>query len=988
MQKFWVNGGGLWNDTFHWSTTSGGSGGTAIPTSVDNVRFDAASFSVAGTVSLNVIANCLDLDFTGIDVAVLFSSSVYSINIHGSLTLWTGLTWTFTGTAYTYLKATDSRNITSNGVSFNTNIIYLDSINAIWNILDTFTSTANINFINGRLITNGNTLSFNYWSWFVGSFRLTLDNSNIYIGGMSQTGLTTLTLDSNTSTINIKGSIRTLNNGNWYNIVHTGTGNISECKAYSLTTKGNLQLTTNIEPINLYIIGDSALIRSELNSFNKDIQRTITVDPTKVFASNCDFQNIKFSSPVDLSNIVGGSQDFGNNSNIIFTPGIDCYYKGTTGAHNWSANWKAIDRTTSVRVPLIQDNANFDDQSFTGASTVNLDIAATCKNINFTGIDKALTLASSVNSLKIYGDTTLAPNLVWSFTGTAYTYMSGLGSFNITTNGVIATMNKLYFDRVGGIWAHQDDFNIGTGSLQINGGVWNTNDKTITIGTSFGDSLSNAGFKKIANLGSSVINCSNVWQMGFGNFVQINCGTSTINTNGIEFYAYMPVYNLILTNKCTVWGAGTTYNNITASKTCNLHSAGVDVIITDTLSVNGINNSDRALLSGGQIGTVQNIIASNVHFSYCDFRDIKGLGTANWDLSAIPGGSGDCGGNSNIIFTPSQTQYYKHTSGVCNWSDAKWYDLSRTILGRVPLPQDDAIFDDLSFTGTSTLSINVPRICRSLDMSSVNQSVTVTPNNAIDCYGGYILSSYITWTTTLITNFMGRGTYSIDTKGVTIPTMYINCATGIYNLISDITLSSVATIVSGTFNSNDKNINITTYFVMGGGTFNAGSSIITINGATLYWTINAGTFNCGTSKIICLYNGTSTIEFRSSNIYNIIQFSGNPTSIGSSSFIGSNIINELIIDAGRKVRFTAGTTTTIGKLTAIGTPSQPITIGSVTAATHNLVKTGTDVVEVEYCNISNSNATPIDKWSAGETSVDGGGNIGWTFKFIPIVMWF
>ena len=86
-------------------------------------------------------------------------------------------------------------------------------------------------------------------------------------------------------------------------------------------------------------------------------------------------------------------------------------------------------------------------------------------------------------------------------------------------------------------------------------------------------------------------------------------------------------------------------------------------------------------------------------------------------------------------------------------------------------------------------------------------------------------------------------------------------------------------------------------------------------------------------------------------------------------------INELIIDAGCNVKFSTNTFN-IGKLTAIGTQVQPITIGSVTAATHSLVKTGTDVVEVEYCNISNSNATPIDKWSAGETSIDGGNNSG------------
>ena len=126
-------------------------------------------------------------------------------------------------------------------------------------------------------------------------------------------------------------------------------------------------------------------------------------------------------------------------------------------------------------------------------------------------------------------------------------------------------------------------------------------------------------------------------------------------------------------------------------------------------------------------------------------------------------------------------------------------------------------------------------------------------------------------------------------------------------------------------------------------------------------------------------------------IYNKVWLSGTHTGyfdFRQPSLPTVNTINELIIDQGRKARFTAATTTNIGKLTALGSQANPITIGSVTAAPHNLIKTGADMVEVEYCNISNSIATPSDKWAAGDTSTDGGGNSGWTFKFIPIIMWF
>lgn len=43
---YWVNNGGEWEDTNHWSLTSGGPGGECIPTSIDDVIFDDNSFDM------------------------------------------------------------------------------------------------------------------------------------------------------------------------------------------------------------------------------------------------------------------------------------------------------------------------------------------------------------------------------------------------------------------------------------------------------------------------------------------------------------------------------------------------------------------------------------------------------------------------------------------------------------------------------------------------------------------------------------------------------------------------------------------------------------------------------------------------------------------------------------------------------------------------------------------------------------------------------
>ena len=47
---YWVNNGGLWNDSIHWSLTSGGMGGECLPTPADSVVIDSNSFSLTGQI--------------------------------------------------------------------------------------------------------------------------------------------------------------------------------------------------------------------------------------------------------------------------------------------------------------------------------------------------------------------------------------------------------------------------------------------------------------------------------------------------------------------------------------------------------------------------------------------------------------------------------------------------------------------------------------------------------------------------------------------------------------------------------------------------------------------------------------------------------------------------------------------------------------------------------------------------------------------------
>lgn len=655
-----------------------------------------------------------------------------------------------------------------------------------------------------------------------------------------------------------------------------------------------------------------------------------------------------------------------------------------TGARNWNSTaiWSDTSGGTGgFSVPTSADAVIFDANSGTGNLT--LDVAASVGSLDSSALTAIVTLVSSVYVFNNYGSLTLNGTYSkFSFTGTAYYYQKGTGT--ITTNGnLFLALNRLYIDGVGITVTNGDDCNVGVTQINIVNGTYNSNSKTIN---STGDLNIQTGTKSII-FDNSIINVSRFNPGGVA-INSVTCGQSTLNITGNAFCGDGKTYynvNLNWVGTTTILGSNT-YNNLTYNGGANINSSisiGANQIISNILNIIGYNNTNyRALLASNTIGTPRTItcngtiVASNV-----DFRDITLAGSANRDLSAITGGSGDCGGNSGITFTPAQKQYFKHTSGAVNFGDAtKWFtDFSpRTTAGRVPLPQDDWDFDASSFTGTSTVTVNCPRIGRSCDMSGVNQAVTWSLANAIECYGSYVLGGNITPSGNLYVYLFGRGNFNLNCSKISYG-FRINSYGGIYMQLSDLIISALLEINIGTYDLNYFNI----FFSNSQMSFN-NSGICYLRSGVLSSTVLAGVA-INVQPVTTIYPGTSTIVFTpasggfditlalSNKTFNKIQLSGSHT--GNFNILGSNTIAELIIDAGRKVRFTAGTTQQIGKAT-IGAGAS---IDSITAATHTLNFTGTDVVETDGVSVKNSIAIPANKWFAGASSTNLGGNTGWLF---------
>jgi hypothetical protein len=106
--RYWVGDSGKWSDTAHWSASSGSTPGEAVPSTADDVFFDANSFSTGSqTITIDALAYCNNLNTTGISnsPSIVLSSS---ITLYGSITLTDGINTITGGGDFLFTKGATS----------------------------------------------------------------------------------------------------------------------------------------------------------------------------------------------------------------------------------------------------------------------------------------------------------------------------------------------------------------------------------------------------------------------------------------------------------------------------------------------------------------------------------------------------------------------------------------------------------------------------------------------------------------------------------------------------------------------------------------------------------------------------------------------------------------------------------------------------------------------------------------------------------------
>ena len=651
------------------------------------------------------------------------------------------------------------------------------------------------------------------------------------------------------------------------------------------------------------------------------------------------------------------------------------YWVGGTAA--WDATvgtkWSLTDGGAGGQaVPTASDDVYFTATS--GAVTVTLSAAKSVLTLTCTGFTG--TLACATYGITVAGNCTFVAGM--TLTSPGQITISTAGTGNLTTGGKV--LSGGFRLTSSSTCTLQDNLDCSTGAITFSSGTFSTNGKTVTCG----------GFSSVTGtsltLGASVFNCS-------GNFDATNITTVTANTSSIRITGTgtftgngKTYYELQLNGTTHTIAGANAFTNLTRTGTATMSDTftlSANQTVSGVLTLTGNSATNRLLVQSDVVGTARTLgIGSSRSVTNVDFQDISG------SASAISGTSiGVLGGCTNITQTTPVTRYASSAGGG-NWSNtASWATTNGGAGGQtVPLVQDTVYFG--SAAGAGTWTIDVPRI-PGFDCTGFTRTLALGISPTVH-YGNIVLVAGMTFTPSTYTLTMGsRGSYTLTSGGKSLYALTVDAVTGTVTLGSDLTCTSIFAVNSGTFTASSYNVTATAFNsnTANTRTVNMGSGLWTLSGANYPWylTTSGLTLNSQTANIAFTDTTSGARAFDGSFTYNKITIGG-ATGTSTFTFTGTNTIGELASTktVAHTIKFTAGTTTNIGKWSVTGTSGNVVTIGSTTTSAATLNYTGAGVVSADYLSLSYSTATPGTlTWYAGANSTNGTGNTGWIFTVPP-----
>jgi len=514
---YWVNGSGKWNDPSHWSLSSNGVGGECIPTPLDNVFFDNASFSLNDTMAIDLATvSCKNMIW---DIPENVRSRGYvnvpsvTVEIYGSLQLDKEIEWLSDNIDFHFKAQSPGQTIKSDNKNFPRDIFF-NGNGGEWLLLDAIEAEQMFH-TDGTVRTDGHHVSVkHYISTGSNNRGLYLLNTIFEMKSSSSEFLIENSnhfLDAGTSVIRyllngiLKIEHQTPLNFNEVEFLggsgqsYFSNGIVNYFNRVILLTDCDFEGSFHVEHILLYgnysyriesaaivNIGDSIEFISGchspvfISSMIDSAACFIHKDAGMVQGERLILKDVHTSGSANFSAIA--SVDLGNNNGWSFVPhtGTDLYW--VNGSGNWSdtSHWSySSGGPGGACIPTPVDNVFFDNNSFYSISeNVDIDIAnAFCKNMHWnTDILQPSFSALPNSTLWIFGSLTLDAlmNISSFFAETRFSSIN-LGETIESAGNTFS--NHIYFDGYNGEWLLVDSLttikNIfhNKGTLRLDGQV-------------------------------------------------------------------------------------------------------------------------------------------------------------------------------------------------------------------------------------------------------------------------------------------------------------------------------------------------------------------------------------------------------------------------------------------------------------------------------------------------------------------------------------
>jgi hypothetical protein len=611
--RYWVAGGtGNYNSTTNWSATSGGASGASVPTTADDVFFNASSG--AGTATINVFSNCRSLNLTGFTGTLDFTNG---LSVNGTaLNFGTG-GYTITGT--NNLRLLTAITITSNGTTYTGNVEFLGAVT--YTLADNMSVSGDV-IISGTSARTLNGNTFNILGNLTVSFsNAVLGTTTFVLGGTGTWNHTGTGIIRNNLTINTAGTITLGTN------VRYDTGTLTYTTGTVVTTGSTLNIAANTT------LNTNGII---WNNISVNVSTTLTLSSNLTLTDTFIVQN----SGTVLTITLGGNTLVSSNANLLV--GNNCTFNlpanQTFKSFTNSVNTATINNNTltlTENINLLTQVSGTSTIVYAGTGTWTATAAAATINNNFT-INTAGTLTITGNVYK---------------TGGTFTYTAGTID---DTSGAVITGNATTCNVSGVTWTK---FLVG-GTTTLTSNI-----NAITFGTALNSAISftlGGNTLNFTNLEFNNVNTTTLpfaWTCQNINFAAQ--GSATINGFSITI-------NGDLTQSGNGAFTGTTTLNYTGSGTWSQPTGNGRIGNSLTINTAGTLTFTGGSIGGGiftyTAGTVNSQVGSTL-FIRTTSTTINGI--INW-YDVILGNSEGSGGITSLILNAQLICTNSLTLGLSN----------------------------------------------------------------------------------------------------------------------------------------------------------------------------------------------------------------------------------------------------------------------------------------------------------------------------------